>query len=220
MCNAWNHSQNCTCGWGGTGHLGRREQGHPLFSNLFRPERTFATYVDPSAVCPVCGQPVFFVQTANGGRVFFDELGPPWPKHPCTDRVATRTARASHSVAPRSTAPYRWQSDGWKPWLISSVSGITSKLLRATGRAAAETEITLYIAKQHLTGHADPAEYLERSHLHLKQRTAGMYSLAILGPSLQPTNATGYLSTLDAINAASPSQRPPIMLRRARPPQP
>lgn len=34
--------------------------------------------------CPVCGDPVFFFLADNGGRVFFDELGPPWPKHPCT----------------------------------------------------------------------------------------------------------------------------------------
>lgn len=39
----------------------------------------------PNAECPVCGQSVYFVQPENGGRVFFDELGPPWPKHPCTD---------------------------------------------------------------------------------------------------------------------------------------
>jgi hypothetical protein len=44
-----------------------------------------ATYVNPNADCPVCGEQVFFYQNASGSRVFFDELGPPWPKHPCTD---------------------------------------------------------------------------------------------------------------------------------------
>ncbi|MGU3463584.1 hypothetical protein ACLBXO_01910 [Methylobacterium sp. C33D] len=38
----------------------------------------------PNAHCPVCHQPVFFFMAANGGRVFFDDLGPPWPKHGCT----------------------------------------------------------------------------------------------------------------------------------------
>jgi hypothetical protein len=28
---------------------------------------------------------VFFYQNAAGSRVFFDDIGPPWPKHPCTD---------------------------------------------------------------------------------------------------------------------------------------
>jgi hypothetical protein len=42
-----------------------------------------ARIVNPNAACPVCGQPVFFYQNEHGSRVFFDELGPPWPKHPC-----------------------------------------------------------------------------------------------------------------------------------------
>jgi hypothetical protein len=44
-----------------------------------------AHFVRPNAKCPVCGADVFFYQNAAGSRVFFDELGPPWPKHPCTD---------------------------------------------------------------------------------------------------------------------------------------
>jgi len=43
-----------------------------------------ARLVQPNADCPVCGRPVFFYQNQFGSRVFFDELGPPWPKHPCT----------------------------------------------------------------------------------------------------------------------------------------
>lgn len=42
-------------------------------------------FVEPNATCPVCGAYVFYYQNAHGSRVFFDELGPPWPKHPCTD---------------------------------------------------------------------------------------------------------------------------------------
>ena len=42
-------------------------------------------FVNPNAKCPECGVPVFFYANAFGSRVYFDELGPPWPKHPCTD---------------------------------------------------------------------------------------------------------------------------------------
>lgn len=48
-----------------------------------------AAFVSPNAECPVCGRFVFFFQNTYGSRVFFDELGPPWPKHPCTDNSAT-----------------------------------------------------------------------------------------------------------------------------------
>lgn len=42
-------------------------------------------FVNPNAECPVCKRQVFFYQNCYGSRVYFDELGPPWPKHPCTD---------------------------------------------------------------------------------------------------------------------------------------
>lgn len=47
--------------------------------------RTVESYVNPNAYCPVCGEKVFYYQSRYGGRVFFDDLGWPWPKHPCTD---------------------------------------------------------------------------------------------------------------------------------------
>jgi hypothetical protein len=41
--------------------------------------------VRPNARCPVCHQQVYFYANANGSKVYFDALGHPWPKHPCTD---------------------------------------------------------------------------------------------------------------------------------------
>ncbi|MCC6925118.1 YXWGXW repeat-containing protein [Novosphingobium sp.] len=46
-----------------------------------------ASITVPNANCPVCGARVFFYQNDFGSRVFFDDLGPPWPKHPCTDNA-------------------------------------------------------------------------------------------------------------------------------------
>lgn len=51
---------------------------------------TYPSYVNPNARCPVCGVEVYFYQSPYGGRVFFDDLGPPWPKHPCTDNPVVR----------------------------------------------------------------------------------------------------------------------------------
>lgn len=50
----------------------------------------YPSYVNPNARCPVCGDPVYFYQSPYGGRVFFNELGPPWEKHGCTDNPAIR----------------------------------------------------------------------------------------------------------------------------------
>jgi len=96
MCNAWNHPPGCRCGFGGDGHLGQSYGGggygggygaptYDLHSPAGRLRVYTDSYVDPNARCPVCGAPVFFYQSPYGGRVFFDQLGWPWPKHPCTD---------------------------------------------------------------------------------------------------------------------------------------
>lgn len=54
-------------------------------NRMDRPFRSVESYTNPNAYCPVCGEKVFFHQSRNGGRVFFDNLGWPWSKHPCTD---------------------------------------------------------------------------------------------------------------------------------------
>jgi len=47
-------------------------------------------------ICPICGAFIFFHTNGNGDVVFFDELGPPWPKHPCLSSDEGRRA-GSHS---------------------------------------------------------------------------------------------------------------------------
>lgn len=56
----------------------------------------------PNAVCPVCGAFVYFYSNEYGSRVYFDEIGPPWPKHPCTDNPAqsSRTSEKSSRISP------------------------------------------------------------------------------------------------------------------------
>jgi hypothetical protein len=51
----------------------------------------------------VCNAPVFFYANAAGSRVYFDDLGPPWPKHPCTDNGPQRiTSVEAMNGAPTS----------------------------------------------------------------------------------------------------------------------
>jgi hypothetical protein len=63
----------------------------------------------PNAACPVCGQAVYFYANEHGSRVYFNELGPPWPKHGCTDRrqVAQKTPFASNAPICRSKIEVR-----------------------------------------------------------------------------------------------------------------
>jgi hypothetical protein len=78
-CNGLNHPPDCNCGWGGQ-YYGNTDTVGELY---WRQE---ANHTVPNAKCPVCGSAVFFYRSPDNGRVFFDALGPPWPKHGCTTR--------------------------------------------------------------------------------------------------------------------------------------
>lgn len=78
-CNAFGHSSTCDCGWGGVNH-------DPWRPNINTDWSHASSHTTPNARCPMCQNKVFFYRSPNGGAVFFDELGPPWPKHPCTDK--------------------------------------------------------------------------------------------------------------------------------------
>lgn len=91
MCNAWNHPPDCTCDWGGDGHLGVSTEAlvtHRV--GRFCWQHSGEDFCRPTR-CPICGESVFFVRH-NGGSVWFDELGEPWPKHGCfaDDRYALK----------------------------------------------------------------------------------------------------------------------------------
>jgi hypothetical protein len=168
MCNAWNHPPGCTCGWGGVGHLGRRASGHNHASASATSgqywwvppiRHAYESFVNPNASCPVCGEPVFFYQSPYGGRVFFDELGPPWPKHPCTDNgsIPSQARTTPHAnIAPKPRKTYQWLTDGWKPFFITSARPIAKEVSEIHGTFG-EQEICLYIPKvvDH-TGHGGP----------------------------------------------------------------
>ena len=122
MCNAHNHPIDCDCGWGGGSNSSfsvngvfQKLQLQALRINTY----IFESYTNPNAICPVCGEPVFFYQNSYGSRVFFDELGPPWPKHPCTDNGNLPQKNTSVKfILPK------WKKEGWRPFLFKNQSTI------------------------------------------------------------------------------------------------
>lgn len=100
MCNAHNHSNHCTCGFGGIGHKGKSHR-HSKFvrsskyssrrtitpqSKLPRHQHNLFDYFSrtvPNIICKYCGDTIYYYENIYGSKVFFDELGPPWPKHDC-----------------------------------------------------------------------------------------------------------------------------------------
>lgn len=81
-----NHYADCTCGWcsgGGGGGSRAAVAPAPLPAAGTRSTWDSGDFCGPTS-CPICGAEVFFVRH-NGGSVWFDELGSPWPKHACFD---------------------------------------------------------------------------------------------------------------------------------------
>lgn len=79
MCNAWNHPSNCSCGWGESGNSKYIEINNRAPSNSVWSYQD--SYAAPSC-CPYCGNNVYFIRH-NGGTIWVDQLGWPWPKHAC-----------------------------------------------------------------------------------------------------------------------------------------
>ncbi len=101
MCNAWNHSSGCDCGWGrgnnrrgGLGFLrGRSSLSRRSSFRLPAPSaasvaignqpteiREAKTY---ETTCWWCGKTVFYHTNGHGDCVLFNTLGSPWAVHRC-----------------------------------------------------------------------------------------------------------------------------------------
>lgn len=89
MCNAFNHPKHCKCGWGTDGLMGYSISFNShLDSELGLLAQSYLSRAGPSTtrpnyLCKCCGAKVYFFQSTSGGKVLFDSLGQPWPKHDC-----------------------------------------------------------------------------------------------------------------------------------------
>ena len=177
MCNAWNHPINCHCGWGGDGHLGRSsgvngdcvprsytDWAHEAYHSAS------AAYTNPNARCPVCQKRVYFYQSPEGGRVYFDELGPPWPKHPCTDQVGSKSVNDVTSISRTSASVrYEWQQDGWRPYICDSFALVKSVGCAVIGGILDGVRLALYVHDMRL---------VTRAPYHLRRRDADSFLLS------------------------------------------
>jgi hypothetical protein len=103
----YNHPSDCLCGWC------YKEKSTPKTATFRAAAPAVEAITIPNASCPLCGASVFFYSNEYGSRVFFDSVGPPWPKHPCTDpyasgQPATFALRELASSLEPSWRPYRY----------------------------------------------------------------------------------------------------------------
>ena len=203
MCNAWNHPPDCTCGFGGDGHLGGRSAvsyaprygGESERVPVSKP--VYESYVNPNAQCPICADSVFFYRSPDGGRVYFDELGPPWPKHPCTDRrILVNTMNLAYRDEARIKAPivYAWQKEGWSPLYVRSVRNIDQFVRKIIG-IWVDQSITIYTTKEVTlkSGNYTVA--------HLRVDDSEKYDISYLDGLGNPISKKAYMLHLNALSA-------------------
>lgn len=95
---------------------------------------TYESFTIPNARCPFCPARVFFYQSPYGGKVYFDRLGVPWPKHPCMDTGRQRSpeqlvrspliqgSQSSETVGVAAVNTPSWEDDGWVPIRIAKIA--------------------------------------------------------------------------------------------------
>lgn len=199
MCNAKNHPPGCVCGFGGPGHAGRRSRqvatDYSPFVPPIRPQ--FESYTSPNAKCPVCGVAVFFYQSSDGGRVFFDELGPPWPKHHCTDNESVPKRLYSYEAASASHTP-SCMGQGWDPLFILRVLG-RHKYVYEIKCNHRDSAITIYFVKRR-SRHSSFIEGIRRDTIaFLKTLKNGRHEVSLLSVSGVSITVLAYSRLSEAI---------------------
>lgn len=202
MCNASNHPPGCTCGWGGDGHLGRRTFGSSVAATKISSHwRIYSNYVNENAKCPVCGAAVFFYQSPTGGRVFFDDLGPPWPKHPCTDSLQGRSHKLMLNSSPIPNGGkqgVQWIKEGWSPLFISLVTSFSPALYEVSG-IYNENDVVIYVLKLELISVLEPLDLLYQSLVQMVPISEGKYRLSLITPAIRAMELSGFDSNFDAV---------------------
>ncbi len=105
MSGGFNHHSGCTCPW-------CEHQSFTISLAIGFTAKNYDSFTVPNARCPKCDARVFFYSSPDGGKVYFDDLGPPWPKHPCMDQTSTRAFTVRETTAREHPA---WIREGWEP---------------------------------------------------------------------------------------------------------
>lgn len=187
MCNASNHPAYCQCGFGRKGGSAV-DRGFRAIPDLFPSgaSQRVTSYTHPNATCPVCGVAVFFYQSEHGGRVFFDELGPPWPKHPCTDGGRAATGK------PRDGGrPFNWEVAGWGPIDDISATVQENRILEVSGSWMGRP-VRLELDIRNLDEMYDVVAHVENFPFHVRETKNGQFDVALLSADLTPKVTFAY----------------------------
>lgn len=180
LCNAKNHRWNCTCGFGRAKGATSAKRPRLDAPDLFAVPKVPRRYTKPNERCPFCDASVFFRRLANGGRVYFDEPGFPWPKHPCLDQ-------ASRSYLGRVDPT----SGDWPQVTHTSAEAVGQNVICLSGRLS-DKDWIVFVSVAAFKGAPISSMDLGESFIQAHAGLNGRFDLAVLTPDLRRKLVTGY----------------------------
>jgi hypothetical protein len=115
-CNGFNHPKDCKCNFRG----GHRNSRPPTWRG-WRQRAVRRYFSGPNAFCPECRAHIFFVPGPKGGGAFFDQFGPPWPKHACTNRSKPYSPYGRSGKPKLRNRRSEFEQNGWTPFFVRNV---------------------------------------------------------------------------------------------------
>ncbi len=195
MCNALNHAKNCSCGWGGKGYS---KTANLEYSHIPLIGKSIESYTIPNCSCSVCGALIFFYRSPNGGAVFFDELGPPWPKHGCLGGMYPRKPKYTKiNEIKKNPRQYKWQSN-WEPLFIILIKNVDRQIIEIKGTFSGAEKVIYMVSLNHKF--SNNAKFTKSCLWHIKEKRLGVFSLSIMTEVGAAYEAVAYTSSIDAGN--------------------
>jgi hypothetical protein len=186
LCNAKNHHWNCTCGFGGTKSASTTKRAGLNAPDLFEVPKVPRRYTKPNERCSFCDASVFFRQLANRGKVYFDDPGVPWTKHPCLDRGSKSYMGTVDS-----------KSRGWAQVTLISAIAISESVIRLSGRLY-DHDLIVFVSARSFKDTPSPPTHLRDSFIQARVGIDGKYDLAVLTPDIRRKLVTGYPTAAEA----------------------
>lgn len=189
MCNASNHPQGCACGFGESGGINFRFKTQTAFSfDVFQCiSHSNVVSHTPNASCPVCKEPVFFYKNEYGSAVFFDELGPPWPKHPCTDSKAV----VPFAIKSEKSKPSSAKTQGWFAVELLNASRVKGDLYEFECKLETGSVINLFVSSADVEQKANLKILSEEAICFLKNDGDGFYFISLMSDDLRILSSRG-----------------------------
>lgn len=116
VCNGYNHTKDCRCDFRGGHRRSRPPEWHGWVPRTAR-----RALKGPTAQCPECHAPVYFIRGRYGGGAYFNNLGPPWPKHECTDSSKKYSIYSRSGKPKLRVKPGYFEKDRWLPFFVRHI---------------------------------------------------------------------------------------------------